>query len=185
MEHSLTGQDKLREHPNPPADAGELFARYHQSVYRYLVYRTGNEIAAEDLTGDVFVKMIHALPSYRSMDGVPFKAWLFQIARNTAIDYFRRSGVLRADPLEEERITGAPAAERQAAARLTVDSLQKAIHRLGDAQRDVLLLRFVEGFSLEETAGILHKSIDSIKALQRRALIVLRAVVALEEEADG
>ena len=75
---------------------GALYTDHHQKIYRYLYYRTGDPQTAEDLTADVFLKMVQALPGYQ-VGSIPFQAWLYQIARNLAIDHYRRKS---AHPLE-------------------------------------------------------------------------------------
>src|SRR5512135_804856 len=68
---------------------GRLYDRHRESIFRYLWIRLDDRQLAEDLTGDVFMRMLDALPRYQ-MKGQPFRAWLYRIAHNLAIDYFRK-----------------------------------------------------------------------------------------------
>ncbi len=90
MENRVPDDMIARAQNGSPADTGNLYSRHYLSIYRYLYYRTGDAMTAEDLTSEVFLKMVRALPSYR-IGNVPFQAWLFQIARNMAIDHYRRN----------------------------------------------------------------------------------------------
>ncbi len=159
---------------NPDA-CGELYQRYYQDIYRYLFYRTSNPQIAEDLTGEVFLKMVQALPRYQ-IKAVPFRAWLFQIARNLAIDHYRRTQSHPHQDLDETLASQDPDIHTTVEGRLTSDNLRDFLEKIEESQRDVLLLRFIEDLSLSDTAAVLHKSEDAIKGLQRRALLALRAL---------
>jgi RNA polymerase sigma-70 factor, ECF subfamily len=164
-------------------ETGELYARYHQSIYRYLYYRIGDPHIAEDLTGDVFLRMVKALPSFQ-VGTVPFQAWLFQVARNVAIDHFRRTNAHPITAIDDNLHLEGQALESLVDFRIASADLALAISRLDESQRDVLLLRFIEGLPIAETAKVLHKSEDSVKALQRRALLALRSMFQIEEKDD-
>lgn len=154
-----------------------LYLNNYQSIYRYLYYRVGDSKAAEDLTSEVFVKMIQALPNYRRQN-VPFTAWLFQISRNLAIDLHRKRAARMVDTELHENIQeSGPTLDDILEGKLTNERLLKAMHSLTNDQRDVLILRFIEGLPLSEVAIILHKSEDAIKGLQHRALTALRALL--------
>jgi RNA polymerase sigma-70 factor (ECF subfamily) len=161
--------------------AGQLYQRHYKSIFRYLAYRTGDTRAAEDLTADVFLKMVQALPNYRA-SGAAFRTWLFQIARNLSIDHFRRNHNHPQEAIQD----GIPAddghPEDLAEQRLTSRELSTALSVLSEEQRDVVLMRFVEGMPIAEVAAALHKSEDSIKGLQRRALLALRELLEPMED---
>lgn len=161
----------------------ELYDQHHQAIFRYLWGRTGHQSTAEDLTGDTFLRMVRALPHFRQV-GLPFRAWLFRIARNLLVDHYRKSG--RAEILALEQIESVRAQEAEPGAgvdrQLTLARLEQAMGTLQDAHREVVALRFLSGLSLKETARTLGKSMASVKALQHRALIGLRA--ALKEEGE-
>ncbi len=165
-------------------DAGTIFTRYHQRIFRYLYYRVGNAHTAEDLTGDVFLKMVQALPGYRA-GTIPFEAWLFQIARNVAIDHYRRSSTRPVMAMDEELDSEDPTPDELVDIHLTQDGLQAAIAMLPETQQDVLLMRFFEGLPIAETALILHRSEDAIKSLQRRGLQALRRNLINKEKDNG
>lgn len=155
---------------------GELYELYNLDVFRYLYYRLGDRHAAEDLTSEVFIRMIRALHGYRSQNA-SFDAWLLQIARNLAVDHVRKLNVRNHVSLEEEMVAEKEDVVGAVERKLTSDKLARALNRLSEDQRDVLVLRFVNGMRLEQVAQTLHKSVDSIKGLQRRGLLALREIL--------
>ncbi|MGD9092395.1 MAG: sigma-70 family RNA polymerase sigma factor [Anaerolineales bacterium] len=162
---------------------GALYRRYRVDVFRYLFYRVGDQHAAEDLTSEVFERMIRALERYQ-MSNVAFEAWLFQIARNLAIDHHRKMKVRKHLPLDENLVSEADDVGEEVEFGLTSDLLVKALSELSDVQRDVLILRFVNGMRIAQVAQMLHKSENAIKANQRRALIALRDILTDWEVRD-
>jgi RNA polymerase sigma-70 factor (ECF subfamily) len=152
---------------------GMMYEQYHPGIFRYLYYRVGDQQTAEDLTSEVFVRMLRFLPAYRPQN-VAFQAWLFQIARNLAIDHHRQMLVRNPARLEEDLIAGNDDPVVATEHGLTSQSLRRALGRLTDEQRDVIVMRFVSAMPIAEVAQALHKSEAAIKGLQRRALVALR-----------
>jgi RNA polymerase sigma-70 factor, ECF subfamily len=170
---------ELAQNGNPEA-AGELYDHHHPAIFRYLFYRTGDRQIAEDLTGEVFLKMVQALPGFNG--GITaFRAWLFQIARNLSIDHLRRSQAHPNQSLGEDLHAPGLDPEGATEGKLNDAALQAALRRLSNDQKDVILLRFIEGMPLAETARTLHKSEDAVKGLQRRALATLREALTPPE----
>ncbi len=165
-----------------PEDVGLLYSRYYQQVYRYLYYRTGDTQVAEDLTGEVFLRMVQALPNYR-FDTTPFLAWLFQVARNLAIDHYRRSSAHPVVTINEDLDSDDGNLESTLDLHLSNDNLARALAQMEESQRDVVVLRFIEQLPIAEAALVLHKTEDAIKALQRRGLKALRNL--LEDLENG
>ena len=163
---------------------GQLYERHYQSIFRYLYYRTGDQPTAEDLTADVFIKMVQALPGYR-VTAASFRTWLFQIARNLSIDHFRRGQAHPQEHMEDGFPSSGPHPEAAADRNLTAEGLRKALGQLSDEQRDVVVMRFIEGMPLAEVAAALHKSEDAVKGLQRRGLTALRELLEPMEEPHG
>jgi len=157
---------------------GELYDIYHRDVFSYLYYRTSDRQLAEDLTSEVFLKMIKAIPAFRISKG-SFRGWLLQIAHNLMVDYYRQKPhqvialEIEADPKQE-------ISEELLERNMTLDKLQKALCQLAVDQREVIILRFIENLPINEVSKILRKSEDSIKGLQRRGLISLRQILSEE-----
>jgi len=161
------------------AAVANLYDRHHLTIFRYLYYRTGDVHTAEDLTSEVFIRMIRHIAAYQQQD-VPFTAWLFQIARNLVIDHYRKTNAYQSVALDDTlpaRADPVHAVDR----RLDHQSLTSALKRISDEQRDVVILRFLAGLPIAEVASALGKSENAIKGLQRRGLIGLREALQQQE----
>lgn len=177
MAEITPGDPIQRARMGDPNAVGALYEQYHLPVFRFLYYRTGDLHAAEDLTTEVFIRMIRSLPGYQPREA-PFLAWLFQIARNLAIDHYRKAGAGRMVALEETLPAHGEDPTRAVDRRLTSQKLAEALRSLHEDQRDVIVLRFVAGMSIAETARAMLRSEDAIKGLQRRGLNALRQILS-------
>lgn len=162
----------------------QVYRMYADGIYRFALYQLGDSALAEDITGEVFTRMMEAIGGY-SYRGTPIAAWLYRIARNLIIDHQRRGSRLR--PLEEADaelvISDNPVelAER----RLTLAELSDMLNRLTDEQRQVIVLKFIENLDNREVAEIVGKTEGSVKALQHRALRSLRRLLERREVRHG
>ena len=171
-ERELVRQAKLRS----PAAWSEIYRRHYPAIYRYLVYQVGEELIAEDIASDVFLKALEAIDGF-VFQGLPLVAWLFRIARNTWVDYTRKQRVREALPLEEGLLSSAAQPDEIAERTATQELIRKALQRLTVQQRQILILRFVEERTCAEIARILGRSETSVKALQRRGLASLQRLL--------
>ena len=153
-----------------------IYERYQRGIFRYLYYRVGDQQTAEDLTSEVFLRMIEALSNYNNQK-ISFQAWLFQIARNLSIDHYRKMSIQQNVPLEDNLPMDGDEPLELITQELTSEKLRLALVKLPENQRDVIVMRFVSGMPIGEVAETLHKSEDSIKGLQRRALMALRDIM--------
>jgi RNA polymerase sigma-70 factor (ECF subfamily) len=161
---------------------GALYDEHHDNIFKYLWLRVGDRQVAEDLTGDVFIRMMSALPNYR-LAGAPFRAWLYRIAHNLIVDHFRRANLRTPVPLEaieEQAREDDPLAAVDR--KLLVERLQHALSQLDQLQREVVALRFVVGLSLQEVAQVIGRSEAAVKSLQHRGLAALRRALSEEKE---
>ena len=152
----------------------ELYLIHFDRIYSYLHMSVGNRHDAEDLTTQVFVKMLESIGKFR-WRSAPFSAWLFRIAHNLAMDHFRANR--RWQPEEEvpEPDPGeGSAAEEEALESIGRRSMLELIENLSHEQQQVLTLKFVFNFSNAEAATILDKTEGAIKSLQHRALASLQ-----------
>lgn len=158
---------------------GELYECYRLGVFRYLYYRTGDTQVADDLTSEVFLRMIQALPGFEQRE-VGFQAWLFQIAQNILNDHYRKMSVRNDVQLEDTILNNHQTLARSRPVEHSLNSvtLNQAINRLSGEQRDVIVLRFISGMPISQVAQTLNKSEDAVKGLQRRALMTLRDVLS-------
>ena len=150
---------------------GLLYDHYQPSVYRFLYYRTRSQALAEDLTSETFFRALRAMAGFR-WQGKDFGAWLMTIARNLATDHFK-AGRTRLELTTEDMglhddATEGP--EDAVLASLTSEALLRALTQLPDEQRDCLVMRFLQGMSIAETAGVLGRSDGAVKQLQLRGV---------------
>ncbi len=154
-----------------------LYERYKQRVYQYLYYRLGEAYLAEDLTTEVFIRVIRGLPQLREASP-SLQAWIFQIARNLATDHLRRQRGRVHAPLDERLVDPGPTPEHFAELSVTFDQLRNALYQLTEDQREVVLLRFINGLSIEQVIQIMNKSESAIKNLQLRGLRSLNRILS-------
>jgi len=155
----------------------ELYQRFNLPVFRYLYYRVGDTQIAEDLTSEVFLRMLRFIGGFEP-PSTSFQAWLFQIARNLANDHFRKAGARPLMPLDENMKAAHEDLDMSTDRSLTSEKLRRAMDKLTEDQRDVIVLRFVAQMPIAEVAQTLNKSEDAVKGLQRRSLLALRDLLS-------
>lgn len=157
----------------------EIYERHYHAIYIYFYCRVGDRQTAEDLTADVFVRVVDKIHTFVPTEK-PLLAWLYTIAAHRLVDHYRRHGRANWVPLSDTvRATeGDPV--QQAHSRSTQTDMWQALAHLTDEQRQVIVLRFVEGRSSAEVAMVLGKNEGAIKALQHRALAALRRLLSTE-----
>lgn len=162
--------------------AGRLYDRYQPQIYRFVRVRVGCSQTAEDITGEVFTRMVDSLPAYHDR-GVPFSAWLYQIARNLLTDWYRRSGTGKMVALEEAENLGTyrEGVELAAGKSLASEKIHRFLDQMEPAFREVITLRFLAGLSVAETAALLDESVAAVKSRQHRALKKLKARLTREQ----
>jgi RNA polymerase sigma-70 factor, ECF subfamily len=150
---------------------GLLYDHYHSSVHRFLYYRTRSQQLAEDLTSETFFRALRSMAGFR-WQGKDFGAWLMTIARNLATDHFKagrtRLELTTEDMSLHDDATEGP--EQSVLAGLTNEILLAALSELPDEQRDCLVMRFLQGMSIAETAAVLGRSDGAVKQLQLRGV---------------
>src|SRR6266581_3791469 len=153
-----------------------LYQAYYPKVYNYGFLQMGDVQAAEDLASDVMLKMIESINKYH-FRGLPFGAWVFRIARNRLIDLHRRRR-RRGEVDLNETLSSALASPHALAERaLDRGQLQVALKHLTDEQRQVIVLKFIEGFDNRSVGRIMARSEGAVKSLQHRALGSMRSLL--------
>jgi RNA polymerase sigma-70 factor, ECF subfamily len=152
----------------------ELYLLHFDRIYSYLHMSVGNRHDAEDLTTQVFVRMLESIGKFR-WRSAPFSAWLFRIAHNLAMDHFRANKRWQSEEEVPEPDPGeGSAAEEEALESIGRQSMLQLIEKLSHEQQQVLTLKFVFNFSNADAATILDKTDGAIKSLQHRALASLQ-----------
>ena len=149
-----------------------VFDRYFSDVYRFVFYRISNEQVAEDIASDVFVRLLEAVKKRRGPQS-NIKGWLLATASHAVADHLRNAYRRPKEVLSDSMPDHASSLTDEIDYRQQTDSVREAYAQLTPDQQNVLALRFGSGYSLEETATVMQKNINAIKALQFRALQAL------------
>jgi RNA polymerase sigma-70 factor (ECF subfamily) len=149
-----------------------LYEAHVDSIYAYIGYRVNSDELAEDLTSEVFLRMVRGLQNYR-YQGFPFRAWLYRIASNLITDHYRQQGKHPTSSVTDEFISHDPDLFDHIAQEDERFHLRLAIRALPEEYQDLLIWRFVEELPHTEIARITNKSAESLRAMQYRALKAL------------
>lgn len=158
---------------------GEIYERYFDAIYQFIRWRVDDPAVAEDLTSEVFIKLLSALQS-SAAPADSLRGWLFRVARNSLYDHYQRpvptTSLDEALPLAVDADT-----EAQFIRATEVERVQHALRTLAVDQQEVLILRFGQMLNLEATADSMGKSVSAIKSLQFRAINSLRRALHIAE----
>ncbi|MGA1867379.1 MAG: RNA polymerase sigma factor [bacterium] len=155
----------------------KLCSYYYPKIFRYVLSRVKTREDAEDITSEVFVRMVKSLDKQNGN----FQAWLLRIASNLIIDHFRRATTKNKALLEETQRTSVNKKQSDIEKRFLHNNLRELLNKLTPDQQRVLSLKFFEGFNNEEIADILDKSVGAVKALQFRGLTTLKKFLEKQE----
>lgn len=155
---------------------GLLYNHYLPQIYRFILLKVNSRKEAEDLSHEVFLSAWQHIFDYQ-YEGFPFSSWLYQIAKNAVIDFYRTSkknvsvenvdeNILKVDTEDSDKLDAA----------LEVAQIKKIISLLRPDYQDVLIMRFIEDMSPEEIAGALNKSEGAVRLLQHRAIKELKSL---------
>ncbi|HET7735621.1 MAG TPA: sigma-70 family RNA polymerase sigma factor [Nocardioidaceae bacterium] len=157
---------------------GMLYDHYNTSVYRFVYYRVGSVSLAEDLTSETFFRALRSMGSFR-WQGKDFGAWLMTIARNLTADHYKSSRtrleMTTEDMTPHDSATDGP--EGSVLSSLTNETLLRALKDLPTEQQECLIMRFLQGLSIAETAAVLGRSEGAVKQLQLRGVRNLAKVL--------
>lgn len=159
-----------------PTALAVLYDAHYSRVYGYIRYKVSHQEDAEDLTQEVFIRMLDALDRYQHR-GAPFRSWLMQIAANLVRDHYRRKGTtvaaLSVDVSELDLVGDGDPADK-VELQLALEEVTGALHLLTDTEREVMLLRYVADLNIAETAAATGKNENNVKQLTFKALGKLR-----------
>ncbi len=156
---------------------GALYNHYMPRIYRFLYLKTSSKQEAEDLTHEVFLSAWQNIPRYKHK-GFPFSSWLYQIARNKAIDSFRtKKPAIQFDDVADENFEIKNVSDDTLDSLLDLEKIKSAMHHLGEEQHSIIIMRFVEDMSPKEIADILGKSEGSVRLMQHRAVQNLKNIL--------
>jgi RNA polymerase sigma-70 factor, ECF subfamily len=152
---------------------GSIYDTYFPEVFRYVRYRLNDAQAAEDIASEVFVRFLDAVQGRRG-PRTNLKAWLLSTAAHIVTDHMRRAYRRPTEALPEDLMDHGSGPTDEYDRREQNRRFQLAYAQLTAEQQHVLALRFGQGYSLEETASVLQKNVNAVKALQFRALAALQ-----------
>lgn len=185
VDAALTGELIERAQGGEQQAFGELYELYLERIYRYVYFKVSREEDAEDLTEVIFLKAWENLHTFTPTgpDAQGFTAWLYRVAHNTVVDHYRKSRAeVTLDPRTHTPREWIVDPEERACHGVEVEELREAMGMLTEQERQILLLRFVEGLPHAQTAGIMGHSEVGSRVLQHRALSKLRQALARREE---
>ncbi len=152
---------------------GALYDHYLPRIYRFVYVKVASREDAEDISHQVFLNAWQNVPRYKSR-GFPFSSWLYEIARNQVIDYYRtRKEAVSIDEIDPDSMSEEAHGD-SLNVELDLDRVMKRLRTMKPEYQDVLILRFVEDMSLKEVASALNKTEGAIKLLQHRAISALK-----------
>ncbi|MBN1562160.1 RNA polymerase sigma factor [candidate division KSB1 bacterium] len=158
-----------------------LFARHHVKLFNYFVMLTGDRAVSEDLTHDVFLRMLRFRHTFKGKGSCI--SWMFQIARNVGIDHYRKNRHF--DPLHEicsDLKSEEPTPFDESAKKQQIEILHQALQKLSRKHREVILMARFENLALKEIAKILNCPVNSVKVRIHRAIKELGAIYAVLAE---
>ena len=156
---------------------GEVYTIYLDRIYRYVFYQVKDKMAAEDITEEIFMKAWRAIGSYKGK-GRSFSTWLYRIAHNHVVDHFRSERPcisLDREISDDVEILGNIAdCEQEAVRHLTEQEVLDLISHLPPQQKQLIILKFIEGLDNREIEQITGKSQGAMRVMQMRTLATLR-----------
>ena len=155
---------------------GALYDHYLPQIYRFILFKVNRKAEAEDIAHEVFLSAWKNMPNYRQK-GFPFSSWLYQIARNAVIDFYRTSkNHVQIELVSEENLQNIPSSSEELNLALEMEKVKKCISKLRPDYQDLILMRFLEEMPNNEIALILNKSEGAIRLMQYRAIKDLKEI---------
>jgi RNA polymerase sigma-70 factor (ECF subfamily) len=153
-----------------------LYDEYYNKIVRDIFARIGDRAGAEDMAGEVFLKALESLNSYKER-GIPMHAWLFKIAHNLVVDYLRQVAKRKTVPIDTVEVANESNLQATAETNIELARVAKALDQLTAAQRQVIELRFFGGLTSEEAGRVLNKSGGAVREMQSAAIRRLRKLL--------
>lgn len=169
-----------------PEAFGKIYDEYVDPIFRYVYYKVGNFAEAQDLTGQTFLKAFENIDSYQ-MREVAFSSWLYRIAHNLVVDFFRKESKRERVPIDEN-LPATPSNRgnpvETVIADLDSERLYKALQKLTHNQREVIVLKFIDNLSNAQVAEIMGISVGAVKSTQKRGLLSLNRILSNSSGTD-
>ena len=173
------GSGKTEARTSNEAKLASLYNEYYDKIAHYVYVHIGNKTEAEDIAGEVFLKALKSLESYKER-GIPMQAWLFRIAHNLVVDHLRKRTKYKMVPIETVQVAADADPITAAEKNIELERVTKAMGQLNRQQREILRLRFFGGLTSKEVGSILGKSDGAVREMQRAAIEKLRRLVVTD-----
>jgi RNA polymerase sigma-70 factor, ECF subfamily len=164
-----------------PQSFDQLYGIFADPLYRYFLYRSGDQHIAEELVSEVFLRMVEAIKAFQLPERAQariFSGWVFRIAYTRLVDHYRQQ---KRQTVELDESMPSPVSADDVVSRtLEQEELRAAILRLTPEQQQVVILRFIERLSTEEVATITGQTIGAVKAMQHRALNAMAKILGAQ-----
>jgi RNA polymerase sigma-70 factor (ECF subfamily) len=175
MTSLLSDQELACKAKSDPFYFEEIYQRNFLKIYRYVIARVCNKDLAEDITSEVFLKALSKIDSYHDT-GKPFSAWLFRIAHNAYVDYFRKKNKYNIEPLEEgDNIPSKEDVFSQAHQKLLVEKIYQLLEEFSEEERSIILMKIVSDLRFDDIAEILGKNKNTVRTTYFRSLKKLKS----------
>lgn len=164
----------------------DLYEKYHQEIYQFIFYMTKNRETAEDLVQEVYIRVMKAYDRFEGKSSE--KTWMYSIARNVTIDYFRKQRGWKDKVFSnfdwDKRVIkdNQPVPEEVVILQDNVQEIYQCLNRCTVNQKAVIILRYIQAMSISETADVLDWSESKVKTTQHRAL---KAIKKMMEDSSG
>ena len=178
------GREKTHAREYYEAALSSLYEEYFDKIARYAYLRIGDRAEAEDLAGEVFLRALESLKSYKEHE-VPMEAWLFRIAHNLVVDHLRKKAKRKTVPIDDVELAGGINPAMIAEEKIEMERVTQAMEQLSQQQREVLGLRFFSGLTSGEAGKVLNKSDGAIREMQRAAIEKLRKLLLIDNGEPG
>ncbi|MGE7660916.1 RNA polymerase sigma factor SigX [Peribacillus sp. NPDC097197] len=159
----------------------DLYEKYHQEIYQFIYYMTKDRETAEDLVQEVYIRIMKAYNRFEGNSSE--KTWMYSIARNVTIDYFRKqkgwkNKIIPTIDWDGQMIKdNHPIPEEVAIMNDNVREIYRCLNRCTVNQKAVIILRYIQGMSISETADVLNWSESKVKTTQHRALKAIKKMM--------
>ena len=171
-----SGKSSTIEHKK--AKLASLYEEYYGKIANYAYAKIGNRVEAQDIAGEVFLRALRSLESYKE-HGIPMQVWLFKIAHNIIVDYYRKAARGKTVPIDNVKIADNSNPADEIEKRDNFARVSKVMEQLTDGQREVLKLRFFSELTSKEVGIIMGKSDGAVREMQRVAIERLRHLLGV------
>jgi len=172
-----SGKSSSIEHKE--ARLASLYEEYYGKIANYAYAKIGNRLEAQDIAGEVFLRALRSLESYKE-HGIPMQIWLFKIAHNLIVDYYRKAARGRTVPIDNIELADNSNPADEIEKRDDFARVSRVMEQLTDGQKEVLELRFLSELTSKEVGIIMGKSDGAVREMQRVAIEKLRHLLGVE-----